>query len=124
MCRKQFRRLRCSCYLARPFPILISRMRSRRTSRPLTLSAYWLVRHRWTALVVGGFTGQTPWEIHPETDELLYAVEGEAENRDPDGGRERGMAFCIRAKPASCRRVSGIVSSRARQLRTPGDLGA
>jgi mannose-6-phosphate isomerase-like protein (cupin superfamily) len=30
-------------------------------------------------LVVGGFTGETPWEVHPATDELLYAVQGEAE---------------------------------------------
>lgn len=30
-------------------------------------------------LFVGGFTGLTPWEMHPESDELLYAVEGEVE---------------------------------------------
>jgi mannose-6-phosphate isomerase-like protein (cupin superfamily) len=38
-----------------------------------------LARFGAGGLVVGGFTGQTPWEIHPDTDELLYAVEGEAE---------------------------------------------
>jgi mannose-6-phosphate isomerase-like protein (cupin superfamily) len=43
-------------------------------------------------LVVGGFTGQTPWEIHPETDELLYAVEGEAEITIlTEDGTQRGI---------------------------------
>lgn len=30
-------------------------------------------------LFIGGFTGETPWECHTDTDELLYAVEGEVE---------------------------------------------
>lgn len=43
-------------------------------------------------LVVGGFTGQTPWEIHPETDELLYALEGEAEVTIlTDSGTQHGI---------------------------------
>lgn len=28
---------------------------------------------------IGSFVGLTPWENHPDTDELLYAVEGEVE---------------------------------------------
>ena len=30
-------------------------------------------------LFIGGFVGLAPWENHPDTDELLYAVEGEVE---------------------------------------------
>ncbi|WP_370679665.1 cupin domain-containing protein [Comamonas sp. GB3 AK4-5] len=30
-------------------------------------------------LYIGSFVGLTPWENHPHTDELLYAVEGEVE---------------------------------------------
>lgn len=30
-------------------------------------------------LYIGSFVGLAPWENHPDTDELLYAVEGELE---------------------------------------------
>jgi quercetin dioxygenase-like cupin family protein len=31
------------------------------------------------AIYVGRFSGQTPWERHPDADELLYVIEGEVE---------------------------------------------
>jgi|SRR6516225_9927680 mannose-6-phosphate isomerase-like protein (cupin superfamily) len=43
-------------------------------------------------LIIGGFTGRTPWELHPETDELLYALEGEVEVTIlAEGGEQHGI---------------------------------
>lgn len=43
-------------------------------------------------LFIGGFTGLSPWERHPDADELLYAVDGEVELTIlTDDGTRRGL---------------------------------
>ena len=65
-------------------------------------------------LFIGGFVGLAPWENHPDTDELLYAVEGEVEITIlTDAGAQTEMLRqgCVCIVPKDC----GIASTPMRR---------
>lgn len=54
------------------------------------------------AVYVGKFSGQSPWELHPEGDELLYVLDGEVEITlliEEGAARELIPAGCVFVVP-------------------------
>jgi hypothetical protein len=66
-------------------------------------------------LIVGGFSGRTPWELHPDTDELLYALDGEVEVTLLKPTKESALPCFLKEARASCRRECGIANTPDQQ---------